>query len=161
MSEQGEVPNLQQTTRAILKPIQEKGVDVAIDQGKVAVISPEGLSITPDNKNFLTSYLNNILPELDGVSGSASKIISSALEKLVQDPAYTQDMIMYGPSLEPDYAETRMERLATARDLVTKAQMNTQPGPERIQAVKAATFARTHLPDLGLATTISYLNALK
>lgn len=161
MSEQKEVPDLQQTAREVLKPIQEKGVSISLDQGKVSITLPEESSITPNKEKSLSAYLDSISPELSGVGKSAAKVIASSLEALKEDPSYSKDMIMYGPSLEPDYAKTRMERLANARKLVTEAQLKSQPGPERVQAIKAATFARTHLPDLGLSTTINFLNAVK
>jgi hypothetical protein len=161
MSEQKEVPDLKQTTRDILKPIQAKGVGITIDQGEVIMSLPENESISSDNEKSLATYLNSISSELSGVNESSAKAISSTLEGLKQDPKYSHDMIMHSPSLEDDLAKARMERLANARKMVTEAQMKTQPGPERVQAIKAATFARTHLPDLGLATTINFLNAVR
>lgn len=161
MSEQNEALNEQSMVRGILKPIQEAGVGVVIENGSVTLKLSDGVLITPDQDKSLTNYMNRIAPELSGVNAKSAGGVIGALEKFQADPAYAKDIIMYGPSLEDDFAAKRMERLASVRQAVTEAQMNSQPGPERVQAVKVATFARTHLPDLGLNTTINYLKALR
>jgi hypothetical protein len=147
--------------RGIIKPFQVQGVDVEVNDGKVNPIAPEGKALTPDQSKKLTSYFNNIFQELGGVKPESASKIAEALEKYKDDDTYKKDMIMYGPSLEDDFAEQRMNRLETARREITNAQMNTQPGQERMGAIKAATFARTHLADLGLLTTINLLRSIK
>lgn len=151
----------QNEIRQSIKPLQEKGIGVEIKEGKANAVFPEGTLPTPEQNVKITKYFNALSTEMVGVSVTSAAKIAEALEKYQNDPAYRKDMIMYGPSLEDDFAASRMKRLETARQEVTTAQMNTAPGMERVGAIKAATFARTHLPDLGLQTTINFLRAIR
>jgi hypothetical protein len=146
--------------RGIMKSLQEQGVGIEIKDGVVNPSLPEGKTLTPDQTKTLTNYLNRIAPELAGINTNSAGIIAGALEKFQNDQSYRQDVVMYGPSPEDDFAAKRMERIANIRQAVTEAQTTSQPGPDRIGAIKAATFVRTHLVDLGLATTTNFVRAL-
>jgi hypothetical protein len=146
--------------RGVMKSLQEQGIGIEIKNGVVSPSLPEGKTITPDQTKTLTNYLNRIAPELAGINSNSAGIINSALEKFRNELPYRQDMVMYGPSLEDDFAEARMKRIAAVRQAVTEAQMTSQPGPERIGSIKAATFVRTHIVDLGLTTTENLIKAI-
>ena len=147
--------------KGMIKPFQEQGINVEINAGKVNPIFPEGRNLTPDQSKKLSTYFNNIFQELGGIKAESASKIAEALEKYKDNDAYKKDLIMYGPSLEDDFAAQRMKRLETIRGEITNAQMSTQPGLERMGAIKAATFARTHVADLGLLTTINFLRSIK
>ena len=156
-----EIVTNQNEIRGMIIPLQERGIGIEINEGKVNPIVPEGKLLTPDQRKKLSTYFNTIFQELGGIKPESASKIAEALEAFQNNDAYKKDLIMYGPSLEDDFAAERMNRLASARQEVTNAQMNTSPGQERIDAIKAATFARSHLPDLGLLTTINFLRSVK
>lgn len=147
--------------RGVMKPLQEQGVGIEISAGRVVPVLPKDTKITADQIKTLTDYLNHIAPELSGINSRSAEVIATPLEgfQTDPDPNYNKDMIMYGPSQENDFVKKRMERLASVRQAVTEAQNATQPGPDRVGAIKAATFARTHLPDLGLKTVTNFIRA--
>lgn len=161
MSDTPEIIINQNEIRGIIKPLQESGIGIEINERKINPIIPDGKTLTSDQIKNLSTHFNYIFQELDGVKSESALKIAEALNKFKDDDAYKKDLIMYGPSLEDDFAAKRTTRLASARQEVTNAQTNTAPGQERIGAIKAATFARTHLPDLGLITTINILRSIK
>ncbi|OGM09747.1 hypothetical protein A2159_02870 [Candidatus Woesebacteria bacterium RBG_13_34_9] len=147
--------------KGIIKPFQEHGINIVVSEGKINPILPEGKTLSPDQAKKVSTYFNNVYQELGGIRSDSALKISEALEKYKDNDAYRKDLIMYGPSLENDFAAQRIKRLETVRQEITNAQTNTQPGLERMQAIKAGTFARTHVADLGLLTTINFLRSIK
>lgn len=139
------------TVRGELKASQEYGVKLTINNGR---IKPEGMS------GRVEEYMNQIAQELSGVEKEFVSDIIDTLKSFTDYPSFVKDMVHYGPSLENDFAKNRMDRLSVVRGAVTEAQVHTEPGLERFHSTKAATFVRAHLPDLGLKTTINYLELL-
>jgi hypothetical protein len=165
MPEFGETPK-DIPIRGITKGIQESGLPIHLDPSQgFTVKAPEGSNISPQKLSQLQEFINQAAREpnknlLQVTPASASKV-ADALHRLAEKEGYTEDLVHYGPAIVGT-VEDRMKRLANARRLITETQQQTLRGDwkDKPGIIKAAIFARSHLPDLGVLIIINTLRAI-